>query len=95
MSDTEKMRFHVTITDNETGETIYDGDTCAILASVQDREETNCILTTDCKPRFLAAALAGLRYVEKKLIKNHPDILMLALLAARGQKEKSAKETEN
>lgn len=42
------MRFHVTITDNETGKTIHDTDACAIIAGIEETKGSASFVLTNC-----------------------------------------------
>ena len=52
-------KFHITIKNNETEETIIDIDTSAIIGSVDDGESTRVLCFTDCDGLSLAATCVG------------------------------------
>lgn len=41
----EKMKFHTTIIDNETGETVHNDDVCAIIGAFQLEDGPTCSLS--------------------------------------------------
>lgn len=85
------MKFHITITitDNETGESVLDLNTDAILASVDEGGEdggTHCISVSKCDDVTRTATIAGLICVTKKVKKKHPNLYKLAKKAVKHTK---------
>ena len=92
--ENKKMKFHITITDNETGETLCNTDACVILGAINEGERTCTLLMTDCGPFDLVDALRAAHKVTKTVGANHPEILALSLLAKRVKEREQAGESE-
>lgn len=71
------MKYHITITDNETGEIELDLDAEAIFASVQSGDDTYKIGKSNCDSRHFSAVLAGLLGVEDDIKADHSKIYKL------------------
>ena len=82
MSDKKKNKFHITITNNETGETLHDADACAIIAGINDGIKAGAILMTACGPFEFAEALAGADKAVKRVRTNHPEVAAMSMLLA-------------
>jgi hypothetical protein len=52
-------KFHITITNNKTAETVVNIDTSAIIGAVDDGESTRVLCFTDCDGLSLAATCVG------------------------------------
>lgn len=62
-------KFHITITDNETGETIVDQDTKAIIGAFDsDEDSTAGMGFTHCNATELLATATGAKKVANKLM---------------------------
>ena len=72
------MKFHIVITDNETGEVLKDSNAVAILASVQEDDGTSQLTLTKCDGRNFMAAICGLLGVHEKIKKENPKELEFA-----------------
>lgn len=85
-------KFHITITENETGETRLDIDTDAIIAGIDEDETTRVVHATHCPVTSHAAAISGvLETIEKARKEN----AILDFLLSMYEKHKAAdKETE-
>ncbi|MBP3590191.1 MAG: hypothetical protein J6J61_06405 [Muribaculaceae bacterium] len=92
------MKFHITITNNETGETLHDADTCAIIAGVNEGEESGCIVMVDCGPIALAETLEAAKTAAKTAVHTatdkHPEIKALAELLRLLDKREQAESIE-
>lgn len=66
-------KFHITITDNETGETIVDQDTKAIIGAIDGSEDvTSAMGFTHCNViELLATATAAKKTADKLLNKSN------------------------
>lgn len=64
------MKFHLTIKDNETGETLRELDTNAIIGGVVNEEGSETILAAKCNDIDLAKAIIatemGAKHVKRK-----------------------------
>lgn len=95
MGDTKKMKFHITITDNETGETLHDGDACAILASICENSVQQQHYV-HCDARKFAATLQGAQKIVRRVGAEHPEVALLAELTRLGRSEETEEtETKN
>lgn len=63
-------RFHITITDNETGETIYDTDTTAIIGGFENGDKTNTLVFTDCDFVDIACTLTAAKQAINAITKE-------------------------
>lgn len=52
-------KFQITIKNLETGETVVDVNTGAIIGAIDEGEGTRCLCLTACNSRDLAATAAG------------------------------------
>lgn len=76
-------KFHIVITDNETGETKCEYDTDAIIAGVDTKEVTHGINCVHCKAPVLASVLDCVMRVVRENLQNHPELGALLLVAAQ------------
>ena len=88
------MRFHVTIKDNETGETHIDQDVEAVLLATSGEDVSPSMLLTQCSHIGLAAVWGGAQRQLKKLAAECPVAVILAELAMRRAEAKSKEKTE-
>lgn len=66
-------KFHIEITNNETGETLTSLDTCAIIGAIDaGGPNTKIIGLIDCNSVCLAATVAGAQRVVNQIIKKLP-----------------------
>lgn len=73
MSDNKKPRFHLTIVDNETGDTLVDAHTAAIIGAHDAGDEgTACMTFLHCSTIELAATVAFARKVVKRVLDDSP-----------------------
>lgn len=82
-------KYHITITDNETGETLRDHDTDAILAAISKGDYIGQAILTECDSNTLMNALNVLEEITKYLYEKDP---ILFFLLKRHQKKKSKAE---
>lgn len=74
------MKFHITIKDNETGETLRDIDTNAIIGGVVKEEGSETILIAKCNDYDLAKAVIATE-MGTKHVKRQKGLLFRLLLA--------------
>lgn len=74
------MRFNITIKDNETGETLRNIDTNAILAGVCDGGQPQAILIAECDSKELAIATVAVERTLTKVWGENPEVHGLAML---------------
>lgn len=92
----KKMPFHLTITNNETGETEFDFDFEAIIGGVIEENGNRAMALTDCGPYELATAIRRAERAAKMMREKHPGIVVLVDMAheiVRGTPK--TEETEN
>lgn len=66
-------KFHITITDNETGETLVNLDTCAIIGAMDEGDlGTSMIDYEECNSICLAATITGAQVVANRAMKDLP-----------------------
>ena len=85
-------KFHITITNNETGETVRDHDTNAILAVVDHGEQTGSLLLTACDVDTMLNVVARLEELTKRIYKKNPELFLL-LKAFQAKKARETEET--
>jgi hypothetical protein len=66
------MKYHVTITDNETGEVLRDMDSNAIAASIDSEDFVAEIFRTHCTANDLVNVVAVLMSILEKAKKRSP-----------------------
>ena len=93
MSDT-KMKFHITITDNETGDVMQDTDACAIIGGFNNGVTTCTFAATNCGPFDIARTLASAEEAVDGIYELHPELKALAtfLKISRAQEESKNEE---
>jgi hypothetical protein len=65
------MKYHITITDNETGEVLVDQDTVAIIGACDAGEATRGLVLHKCnKAEKMATACEAMQMVEQVLRKE-------------------------
>ena len=74
-------KWHITITDNETGEKQVDIDTSAIIAGMDDNDGTRCVYMTHCNVLTHAATIC---VVQKMIEARKAENPILATLVACG-----------
>ena len=73
----ESKGFHITIIDNETGETLHDADVCAIVGAFNEGERTGALGLTKCNAFDIAATIKGAKTAIQHLCANHPELELL------------------
>ena len=68
-------KLQITIKNLETGETIVDVNTGAIIGAIDDGEGTRCICLSACNGRDLAATAAGALQAANKAMADMPKSL--------------------
>lgn len=96
----EKKRFHVTITDNETGEVLHDTDAHAIVAGIGAEGGAGVIGCTACDKKQLAVTIQAAEDAVRELYACTPGLHEAVLLhrlltAASAGAETRSEETEN
>ena len=89
------MPFHLTITDNETGETVRDLDFDAIIGAVHLSEAmSGGLILSHCSTLALAETVSSAERVVERTLKEDP-MLCLAKLVCTATVEEETEETEN
>lgn len=73
----KKMKFHIVITDNETGETLHDADASAIIGVFHDGEDAHGMGCTLCDPLILAHTMSSCENVLDAMRERNPEIGVL------------------
>lgn len=73
----KKMKFHITITDNETGETLKDRDACCIIGACNVGEYTEGMALVHCSAPDLANAINGAEKSINHMKSEHPELELL------------------
>lgn len=94
MSDTKKRKYHITITNNETGEVLHDADACSIIASVNEGPRTCALSMNSGGPLTLAETLGSAEGVVREIKSKYPEVGTLAMLHEFMRKRKQSEETE-
>lgn len=77
MSDKEKLKFHLTVTHNETGEAVHDVDINAFIGAVGEADGPGAIFLTECSLLDMAfTVMAAKRAIETAYAK-HPGLPVL------------------
>lgn len=89
------MRFHIIITDNETGETMHDLDACAILASINAGDRVRNVHAINCNASDYAETLNGVQNIVYDVVTEHPRVATLAAIISAEEPEVEETETKN
>lgn len=68
----EKMRYHLTITDNQSGEVIKDVDFCALIGGLYDENGTAEYAVVDCDDFKLGMTLMAASVMAEKGLRRLP-----------------------
>ena len=73
-------KFHIVITDNESGETVLDVDTRAFIGGlVVNGTEAQSVVLANCNSKALACAVVSAREAVEATLERKKDDLMFAL----------------
>lgn len=70
-------KWHVVITDNETGEVVEDAQSNAIIGAVEKNESVACIGFTNCNGKDLLRTLISAKKAIKNISDKMPKEIML------------------
>ena len=88
----ERKGFHITITNNETGETLHDADVCAIVGAFNEGERTAVVGLTMCNALDIAETINGAKDAIQHICADHPEIDLFAkVLGVKTQENKEDK----
>lgn len=86
-------KFHIKITNNETGEVIHDSDTCAIFGGYAKEDGAVGMACAHCGPVEHAKAMHAAETSIKEVYRLHPELkLMVLLTEARSTVEERREE---
>lgn len=88
-------KWHITITENETGNTTLDIDTNAIIAAIDENEGTRALCMTRCDPITLAAALHSAQGIIEKQKALNPLVAMLMTIGSAAEESEEAIEEKS
>ena len=94
-NENKELRFHVTITDNETGATLFDEDACAIIAGINVGERSSQLTISYCNGFDLASAVAAAEGAAEQMYEENPELEPLAKLQKALRIEAETEEPEN
>lgn len=77
-------KFHIVITDNETGETLKDADACAIIGACNEGEYSAGIVLSECNTIDLLHALRAASASIDKCLEGEP-VLRVMYEVAKGR----------
>lgn len=73
MENETKKKYHITVTDNETGETFIDCDTSAIIGAFdKDENDTGSLFALACTGDVTACTIAGTLETLQRVRKKQP-----------------------
>lgn len=79
MENETKKRYHITITDNETGEIKCDSDSAAIIGAYDtDNNATACLCSLACDGMVLSATIMGVLQILDRVKDDNLDEYILA-----------------
>lgn len=73
----KQKKFHLVITDNETGETHIDCDTKCIIGAFEDGNRSGSLAIAACNAIELAGSISAARGVIKRVLSEKPKIAAL------------------
>jgi hypothetical protein len=79
-------KFHITITNNETGKVLSDTDTDAIIGAFTEGEGTRSVCYTECDTAELAAIITGALQIINKHMADMPSWLQRMIKKASKKK---------
>lgn len=82
-------KFHITITDNETGETLKEADACAIIGACNEDEHTASIVLSKCGTMDLLHTLRGASKAIDRCLEDEPLLRALYEVANKMDAEKA------
>lgn len=95
-NENKKLPFHLTITDNETGEVMQDCDFKCLIGAIH-RGEGNIVggvSITRCKGTELAMACHSAGVIVQRTYREHPGLAALAAMYDTEVREAGAQEDE-
>lgn len=90
----KKMKFHITVTDNETGEKLHDSDACAIIGAFNDGEYTQGLGSVYCGAEDILFAVEVAEEVIEGFMERHPELLLLRFLGAKAAADETDADEE-
>ena len=87
-------KFHIKITNNETGEVLQEADTCAIMGGYTVDEGAVGMALVDCSTREHGMAINAAEQAIEHVYQNHPGLRFAAMFASANSttEEKRAEE---
>jgi hypothetical protein len=75
-------KFHIKITNNETGEVLQEADTCAIMGGYTVDDGAVGMALTDCSAREHGRAINAAEQTIKHVYQSHPELMFAVMLAS-------------
>ena len=89
----EKMKFHITITNNETGETLCNADAGVIIAAIEEGEgKVRQFAACEGSPVALGSTILSAEELVKNLYNRHPELELLNTIFKCGRELKTELE---
>lgn len=87
------MKYHITITNNETGENLLDLDTDCVLLAADKGEKTTGVLLCNSDPMTVATTIRGVKRAIEDNLTEEPEIAVaLAVVEAYERSKKKDQE---
>lgn len=80
-------KWHITITENETGSIKLDIDTDAIVAGIDENDGTRVFHVANCPVPDHAAAMFGVQQSIQESVQRNPVLGMMLMMLARAEQE--------
>lgn len=77
-----EKKFHITITDNETGRVIQEADTCAIIGGYTNEDGACGMAVVSCGPVDLARAVNAAEAAVDAMYQKNPELKLLTLMTS-------------
>lgn len=78
------MKYHITITDNETGEILHDHDTNLVIGAIGVEDGVNSLCITNCSGLRLLTGLVAAKKAVHKIEQGEPVLAQLSALGEKG-----------
>ena len=91
----ENKKFHLNITNNETGETLVELDTDVIIGAADEGEGTHEFSFVEGRVLDILTTIMGVKNTLKALYSNHPELKAAEVLSNIFAEKEGKETTEN